>query len=87
MKMFRSILAASALLLAVGGAFASNLLFTYYRYSPTAPAACVATSYSFECITAVNENPCTILFEGDQEPLRQNDIVANQCGSVLFKKP
>jgi hypothetical protein len=86
MKTLRMLSATGALLLAFGAAMASKLAFTYYRYDPTIPA-CIPHSYPFECVTAINDNPCTILFEGDQVQLRENQVVANQCGASVFKKP
>jgi hypothetical protein len=90
MKKFRVILASSALLLAFGAAFASDLAFTYYQWRPASgsiPAACVPQSPPFECIVTPNANPCSVLIGGDLIQLRETAVVENQCGAQLFKKP
>jgi hypothetical protein len=85
MKKARIFLAMSAVLLAIGGAFASKslVLNTYYEYQDLTPTdKCVAHQVDFACSAVVTPNICEI--SGIQ--LRPNTTISNQCGTVLFKQ-
>lgn len=82
MKKIRIFMALSAVMLAVGGAFATRALrpsITVYEFS--APASCIA--HIADCATSGN-TPCTIT--GVSTQLRQDPTPSNSCGALMWKQ-
>lgn len=82
MKKIRIFLAMSAMLLAIGGAFASNLFFqTYYEYQPE--NGCIARSVDFTCV----QSPVGAICATTSAPTIQLKLESTgTCGASLYKQ-
>jgi hypothetical protein len=81
MKKIRILLALSAVVLAIGGAFATRTLspsITVYEFSP--PVNCI--EHTADCATS-GTTACTIT--GVSVQLRQDPTPSTSCGALMWK--